>query len=85
MGRPKQLISRAIELLHKAGSLLDQVGADQAVSDINRAVVSARFARAAPLQAEKVAASVSKPNRSLDNPGIGTGSAHVGRHSQVGG
>ena len=63
MARPDQLISRAIDLLHKAHFILDQAGAGDAVAAVERALASVTFARAAAVQAEKFAASVPKPKR----------------------
>ena len=63
MGRPEQLISRAIELLHKARFMLDQTVAGDAVAAVERALTAAAFARAPALQAEAIAASVAKPKR----------------------
>jgi hypothetical protein len=63
MGRPGQLISRAIELLHKARSMLDQAGNGATVAAVERALAAATFARAAALQAEKIAATVAKRKR----------------------
>jgi hypothetical protein len=63
MRRPEQLISRAIDLLFKARFMLDQAGAGNAVAAVERALASATFARAAALQAEKIAATVPKPKR----------------------
>jgi hypothetical protein len=70
MRRPEELISRAIDLLHKAGFLLEQACATEAVAALNRAVAAARFARAAELQSaaeaarpRRTAASVPQPKR----------------------
>jgi hypothetical protein len=43
--------------------MLDQTGAGDAVAAVERALAAATFARAAALQAEKIAASVPKPKR----------------------
>ena len=40
MRRPGQLISRAIDLLHKAGFLPEKADADEAVAAVNRAVAA---------------------------------------------
>jgi hypothetical protein len=66
MGRPEQLISRAIELLHKARFMLDQAGAGAAVAAVERTLAAATFARAAALHAEKIAATVPKRKRRRD-------------------
>jgi hypothetical protein len=63
MRRPEQLISRAIDLLHKARFMLDQAGAGNAFAEVERTLTAATFARAAAVQAEKIAASLTKPKR----------------------
>jgi hypothetical protein len=63
MGRPGQLVSSAIDLLHKARLVPDQAGAAEAVAAMERALAAATFARAAALQAGKIAATVPKPRR----------------------
>jgi len=65
MGRssPEELISRAIDLLHKARRMLDQAGSQRAVFDLERAMASATFARGAAVQVEKTGASVPQPRR----------------------
>ena len=65
MGRlsPEQLISRAIDLLHKARGMLAQTSAHNAVFDLERAIASATFARGAAVQIEKIGASVPKSKR----------------------
>jgi hypothetical protein len=63
MRRPGQLVSRAIDLLHKARFVLDQAGAGEAVAAVERALAAATFAPAAVLQAEKIPAAVPKPKR----------------------
>jgi hypothetical protein len=63
MGRAEQLVSKAIDLLHKARFVLDQAGAGEAVAAVERALMAATFARGAVFQAEKIAAGFPKPKR----------------------
>jgi hypothetical protein len=61
--RPEQLVSKAIDLLHKARFTLDRAGDGNAVAAVERALSAATFARAAALQAENIAPSARKPKR----------------------
>jgi hypothetical protein len=60
---PEQLICQAIDLLHKARFMLDQAGEGNAVADVERALSATTFARAAVVQAEKIAPWIRKPKR----------------------
>jgi hypothetical protein len=84
MGRLGQLVSRAIDLLHKARFVLDQGGAGEAVAAVERALAAATFARAAVLQAEKITAAVGR-RKSILSKAAGPGRGHPGpRRSSIG-
>jgi hypothetical protein len=50
MNRPWELVSHAIGLLHAAGFMLKEAGANEAAAAVNRALGAATFARAAVLR-----------------------------------